>query len=41
VEREKFKILEEAIKTQGEKVKTQIQAELKKILIKPKTSKKK
>ena len=41
VGREKFKILEEAIKTQGEKVKTQIETELKKILAKQKTSKKK
>ena len=41
VGREKFKILEEAIKTQGEKVKTQIETELKKILTKTKTPKKK
>ena len=34
--KEKFKILEEAIRTQGEKVKKQIETEVKKILTKPK-----
>ena len=41
VEWEKYKILEEAIRTQGEKVKKQIETEVKKILTKPRTSKKK
>ena len=41
VEWEKYKILEEAIRTQGEKVKKQIETEEKKILTKPRTSKKK
>ena len=41
VEWEKYKILEEAIRTQGEKVKKQIETEVKKILTKLRTSKKK
>ena len=41
VEWEKYKILEEAIRTQGEKVKKQIETEVKKILTKSRTSKKK
>ena len=41
VEWGKYKILEEAIRTQGEKVKKQIETEVKKILTKPRTSKKK